>query len=177
MSTVEEMLKGGFNPELQRVEELSKMTMVSAPIDIKSQDVLRQYLDTDDESKRNNILDSLEEGVITYSDGSGEKNEDLSGEIIAFIGEYQISEQSNTDRPISIKEAEADGRIAFIKECNVQMETYADDLIYGACKLWAEAVEYDERMMQPILKGDQTFFNAMEELGYPHLCLLVKAIK
>jgi len=65
----------------------------------------------------------------------------------------------------------------WIKEVNESVKAYADELLYDSVIMWCKAVDYDKDMCAPLARGDGQFYRDFEKLGYPHLCLLIKAVK
>lgn len=65
----------------------------------------------------------------------------------------------------------------FVDSVNEVIDDYLDTKEAKACRLYCEAVRYEERFVEPILERDMTFFREIEQMGFVQIALMVKANK
>jgi len=160
------------NNELNFAEKLSRLRVKKeylTPIDTTKNNASDEDIKKDvisvfknlSELDKERYISNLEDNKILLSDNTLVDNEKLSNEILSNIIALGLDQSEDS----------------WIKEVKEAVRIYADDYLYDSVIMWCEAVKYDRMMCQPIIKGHGKFFQDVELLGYPHLCLLIKAIK
>ena len=179
--SVEEMLKkkmedkedkeNGFNTA--GIIELN--TNIRMPVESQIDSVLQDYKSArvaDAKHIMDSMIGQLEKGIINVR-GNTYHNEEIANRILGVLIEAEAI------GPNEIKSYQFDEPIddEWVQEVKAAVKQYADDIIYDSCIMWCEALEWDRKMCKPILDGSNGFFRQIEALGYPHLCLLVKAVR
>jgi hypothetical protein len=158
----------------QRKNEGHNSTEIVAPEQPSDEQLVEQlvsyYMSMIDNNKviADEIIAALEDGVIALPYQSY-RNETLANVALARIIELSASE------PIEVEPTDVTDE--WIEEVTAAARIYADDLLYESIILWCKAVKWDRQMCKPIVRGYGQFFQQIEELGFPHLCLLIAAIK
>lgn len=177
MSAVDDLLESRMNKKT--IADIPKTPNYS--LEEKLEYVLAQYTSAKiqkDKPTMDLIIGTLEEGIIQINQ-YGYKNESEANiilkELIKLdhpVDSIEIPSMPTLEYPAPV---EVDDE--WVTEVKEGIRRYADELLYDACIMWCEALDWDRKMCAPIVKGSNDFFRQIEALGYPHLCLLIKAAK
>lgn len=146
-------------------------------------DLYRSYKGEEEGCSR--FIEYLEDGKILLPYGVREDEELANAILIKLIAieapkveeeEAAIYKEYIKSDDIQLENKDLHLAHAYEQKVHDAIERHADELLADSVTMFAEAMNFDPRFCDIIVRGDTQFYNQIEEMGFPMLALMVKTI-